>query len=86
MQAPKAGKDVTTQKTWPKNGRSLSGVLRRLAPTLRAVGIDVQHTREAHTGKRLIVLTAVTAPSPPLPGSLGGPGTSQGQGRVQGSI
>jgi hypothetical protein len=31
--------DVAKQKAWPKNGRALSSVLRRLAPALRAVGV-----------------------------------------------
>jgi hypothetical protein len=81
----KAGSDVTKQKTWPKNGRSLSNVLRRLAPTLRAVGIDVQYTRQSLTGNRLIVLTTIAMQSAP-PEASGGTGMSQGQGRVQGSI
>jgi hypothetical protein len=78
MQAPKAGNDVTKHKGWPKNGRALSNALRRLAPTLRAVGIDVQlgdgAGREPGTGKRLIKLTTL----PPQPPSS--------HGRVQGTI
>ena len=78
MQAPKAGSDVTKQKAWPKNGRALSNILRRLAPTLRAVGVDVQlghgAGRAPGTGKRLIMLT-VQAPQPP-----------SSHGRVQGTI
>ena len=70
--------DVTKQKAWPKNGRALSNVLRRLAPTLRAVGVDVQlgdrAGRAPGTGKRLIKLTTLT-PQPP-----------SSHGRVQGTI
>jgi hypothetical protein len=73
MQAPQAGRDVTKHKSWPKNGRALSNVLRRLAPTLRALGIDVQFPpRQGGTGKRTIVLTMQGLPPRP--------------GRVQGSI
>jgi hypothetical protein len=72
MQAPKAGSDATKHKSWPKNGRTLSNTLRRLAPTLRAVGVNVQFHREPGTGKRTIELT--TQGTPPCPG------------RVQGSI
>jgi hypothetical protein len=43
-------------KTWPKSGQALSNALRRLAPNLRAAGVLVKFTREAHTGRRLIVL------------------------------
>lgn len=51
MQAPKVGSDVTKQKGWPKNVRALSNALRRLAPTLRAVGVEVTFIREPG-GKR----------------------------------
>jgi hypothetical protein len=62
MQAPKAGKDVTKQRTWPKNGRALSNALRRLAPTLRAVGVDVAFGREPDQKRRRIIwLTNGTA-------------------------
>ena len=78
MQVPKVGSDVTKQKAWPKNGRALSNILRRLAPTLRAVGVDVQlgdgAGRTPGTGKRLIKLTTLT-PQPPA-----------SHGRVQGTI
>jgi hypothetical protein len=36
-------------KTWPQTPRSLSGILKRLAPNLRVVGIDVDLT--GHTGR-----------------------------------
>jgi hypothetical protein len=86
MQAPKAGSDVTKHKSWPKNGRVLSNALRRLAPTLRGVGVNVQFHREPGTGKRTIALTTQgtqpqTASPPPGPAS-----TTPGPGRVQGCI
>jgi hypothetical protein len=78
MQVPKAGSDVTKQKAWPKNGRALSNVLRRLAPPLRVLGVDGQlgdgAGRAPGTGKRLIKLTTLT-PQPPSSHS-----------RVQGTI
>jgi hypothetical protein len=55
MQAPKAGSDVTKHKSWPKNGRALSNALRRLAPTLRAVGVDVTFDREPDQKRRRII-------------------------------
>ncbi len=52
---------LITQKSrsWPKTPRSLSDRLRRLAPSLRAVGIDIEFDRrEPGTGRRLIRLMA----------------------------
>src|SRR5262249_20412689 len=54
-QAPKAGSDVTKHKDWPKNGRALSNALRRLAPTLRAVGVEVTFDREPDQQRRRII-------------------------------
>ncbi len=66
---------------WPESPRAISTALRRLAPGLRRVGIDVSTSREAGTGgRRLIQITALentpapsTPPSPPSqsPDSLG---------------
>ena len=41
------------RRDWPKSARKLSGDLRRIAPNLRAAGIDVDFRR---SGKRLIFL------------------------------
>ena len=58
MQAPKAATDVTKHKSWPKNGRALGNALRRLAPTLRAVGVDVTFDREPDQKRRRIIRLA----------------------------
>lgn len=42
------------QKSWPGDGRSLKGALRRVAPNLRAVGIDLDFDHKKHGGKKLI--------------------------------
>ena len=66
MQAPKAGSDVTKHKSWPKNGQALSNTLRRLAPTLRAVGVDVSFDRDPNQKRRRIIrLTVPTSQTPP---------------------
>jgi hypothetical protein len=40
---------LTRQREWPKTARGLSGELKRIAPSLRAVGIDVSFPkRQAH--------------------------------------
>jgi hypothetical protein len=52
--------ETRRHNSWPKNGTSLSGALRRLAPTLRAVGIEVEFA--GNTGKsrkRLLRLSVV---------------------------
>src|SRR5262249_57637523 len=86
LQAPKAGSDVTKHKSWPKNGRALSNTLHRLAPTLRAVGIEVQFTRDSGTGKRTIVLTTLGTQPRTAPPSSGPASTPPRPGRVQGGI
>lgn len=50
-----AGESVVKTRDWPKSPRSISGLLRRMAPNLRASGLDVEFTTPH--GKRLIVLT-----------------------------
>jgi len=45
-------------RTWPKTARALSGIVKRLAPNLRQIGIEVEFTREAdRQRRRLISLT-----------------------------
>jgi hypothetical protein len=53
-----AGEKVTKQTAWPKNGQALSNALRRLAPTLRAVGVSITFERESG-GKRKRVVRLV---------------------------
>jgi hypothetical protein len=45
------------RKEWPGSARKLSGDLRRLAPNLRAAGIDVDFTK---SGKRLVRLGRIS--------------------------
>lgn len=57
-------------RRWPADGRALSGELRRLAPALRALGVDVQTGIRGAKGKRLLrVVIAGATPSPPSPAS-----------------
>jgi hypothetical protein len=51
-----APEDVRRQKEWPTTGRALSNALRRLAPNLRAVGVNVLFTREGKNRRRTITL------------------------------
>jgi hypothetical protein len=60
-------------KTWPNSPRSLSARLRRIAPSLRAVGIAIEPPTEANrqpgTRARLfrIEVAATATAQPPLP-------------------
>lgn len=55
-------KDVSTNRAWPRNARALSSTLRRVAPNLRAVGVDVRLDEKTpgRDSKRLIKIR--TAP------------------------
>jgi energy-coupling factor transporter ATP-binding protein EcfA2 len=48
---------LARERSWPKSARALSGKLRRAAPPLRKVGIDVAFVREGHDRERTIVIT-----------------------------
>jgi hypothetical protein len=47
---------VVEGKQWPKSPRGLSGMLRRLAPSLRMVNIMVEFTKEGHGKTRTITI------------------------------
>lgn len=52
-----ANESTQRLKTWPKDGRTLSNRLRRLAPNLRAAGVAIEFDiTEGHKKKRLIRL------------------------------
>jgi hypothetical protein len=42
-------------RSWPETPRYLGGEVRRLAPNLRSVGVDVDFTREARASRRRII-------------------------------
>jgi hypothetical protein len=49
-----AGERTRMQRSWPKSAKGLSGQLRRLATALRAVGIEIEHSRDGKAGTRNI--------------------------------
>lgn len=49
--------EARKRRGWPKNARALSGAIRRLAPSLRASGVQLEHPK-----RRLIRLTVRTKP------------------------
>ena len=62
--------NITRRKDWFSRSRQVSNALRRLAPGLRRVGVEVTFARQAHTGRRLIcVEKAGSRPSPTSPSS-----------------
>ena len=55
---------LTKRKDWFSRPRQVSDALRRIAPGLRKVGIDVAFTRHGHGRSRLIVIELVNASAP----------------------
>jgi hypothetical protein len=51
--------DVRREKGWPRNARALSGTLRRLAPNLREIGIDVTFLgQQGESRERMILVSS----------------------------
>jgi len=50
---------IRNMKDWLKNARTLSGRVRRVAPLLRKVGIEIEHAKEGHARTRIIHITNV---------------------------
>lgn len=51
----KVSPEFRHQRGWPKNARALSNALRRLAPNLRAAGIDVRFPTGRRHGRQIVV-------------------------------
>ena len=48
---------TTKRRDWPQTPRAMSGLVRRYAPVLRALGVTIEYRREgSKAGRRLIVL------------------------------
>ena len=60
---PMAGDRVTRSKTWPKVARSLSNRLRRAAPFLRTVGIEISQERNGRARNIHIVARVAVTPN-----------------------
>jgi hypothetical protein len=44
------------QKGWPKNPQTLSGLVRRISPALRRVGVDIKHDKVGHAKTRTAII------------------------------
>ena len=62
----RVSEQTARQKSWPKNGRSMAGHLKRLSPNLRAAGWQIEYTRDSSqrswsiTPKPLVASSGVT--------------------------
>lgn len=65
-----AGERVLRREDWPSSPRALSGQLRRLAPDLRSIGIDVEFGRRSGRMRPLIVRRTEEADDRPSSPSL----------------
>jgi hypothetical protein len=60
--AEAAGERVAKSKTWPDSPRALAGRLRRAAPFLRKIGIEISFGREGRARTRTIHIATIPAP------------------------
>jgi hypothetical protein len=60
-----AGYDAPRSRGWPASPRGLAGIVRRLAPALRASGFSVEFDRGGHDRQRIIRLTYLGHEGPP---------------------
>ena len=83
-----------TSKTWPSNGRVLSGRLRRAQSFLRRVGVDLLFSRDKHARTIIITGSMHAQPqtptkggfaSPPSPASPGGAASKKNNNLGDGS-
>jgi hypothetical protein len=65
------GDSVAKSKTWPDGPRALAGRLRRAAPVLRKIGIEIGFGREGRARTRTINITTTTTPSHTAPENAG---------------
>jgi hypothetical protein len=53
--ANRVDEKVTKQPEWPRSPQALSGIVKRLAPNLRALGFEIDHYREPHARRRRLL-------------------------------
>jgi hypothetical protein len=57
--------DITQEKNWPGNARALSGLLKRVAPSLYAQGIDVLIHKRTRNGSKITLSKIPNGTNPP---------------------
>jgi hypothetical protein len=68
-----ASEEVTRRREWPKIGRSLSTILRKIAPNLRSEGIEVEFSRSPSKERSRIVTLSLRTESGEGADAEGGP-------------
>jgi hypothetical protein len=63
---------------FPETPRAVANQLRRIAPALRASGIDLSFQRDGHEGRRTIVAQRIAVPDPTPEGPPRGPDAAPG--------
>ena len=67
--SPRAG-DTALLEGWAKSPRALSGTLKRLAPNLRACGVEVTHEPRKNKARSIVLEKLCKSSSPSSPSSL----------------
>jgi hypothetical protein len=82
-----AGEGVTRQKRWPQSPRGLSGVLTRLAPSFRRLGLEVRRPEHGTQGRPVglewVGKTSSQPSQPSQTGEIGHSSVMVGDGRGQ---
>ena len=68
----RVGDEFQRRRWWPKSPRSLSGQVRRAAPGLRRVGVEIAFTREPGGGRRRVVSVEEAGEDRPYRPNAGG--------------
>jgi hypothetical protein len=63
--ARKTGDRVTKSRAWPESPRALADRLRRAAPFLRKLGIDIEFTKKGRARTRVIYIRTTPSSAPP---------------------
>lgn len=61
---PTVAESVRKHRDWPKDPKTLSGILRRISPALRAVGIEVESSQTSGPGSKKLWTFRATGASP----------------------
>jgi hypothetical protein len=81
---------ITRLKAWPKSPSALSGALRRLAPNLREIDVEIDFEREGKDRRRVIRVRKSAEkerpPRPPRPPGTDEPPSADGADGADGDL